>query len=92
MTEIVPHGYISVREAVNRLGRELFQEAWTGKEHEARRGLISEEEWLKIKDLAPARGGGALGSAPLPTTIATPAVTALHSNGNRARSDTRAAS
>jgi hypothetical protein len=69
MTEIVPHGYISVCEAVNRLGPELFPEAWTGKEHEARRGLISEEEWLKLKDLAPARGGGALGSAPLPTTI-----------------------
>jgi hypothetical protein len=34
-----------------------------------------EEERLKIKDLAPARFGGALGSAPLPTTIATPAAT-----------------
>jgi hypothetical protein len=55
-------------------------------------GGEDEEERLKIKDLAPARGGGALGSAPLPTTIATPAATALHSNGNRARSDTRAAS
>jgi hypothetical protein len=39
MTEIVPHGYISIREAVNCLGRELFPEAWTGKEHEARRRL-----------------------------------------------------
>ena len=39
MTEIVPNGYISIREAVNCLGRELFPEAWTGKEHEARRGL-----------------------------------------------------
>ena len=65
MTEFVPHGYISVREAVNRLGPELFPEAWAGKEHEARRGLISEDEWLKIKGLAPARGGGAPGSAPL---------------------------
>jgi hypothetical protein len=36
MTEIVPHGYISVREAVNRLGPELFPEAWTGKEYKAR--------------------------------------------------------
>jgi hypothetical protein len=66
-------------------GPELFPEAWTGKEHEARRGLISEEEWLKPKDLAPARGAGAPGSAPLRTTIATPAATALHSTGNRAR-------
>src|ERR1700730_7440001 len=70
MTEIVPHGYISVREGVNCLGRELFPEAWTGKEHEARRGLISEDEWLKIKGLAPARGGGAPGSGPLRTRIA----------------------
>jgi hypothetical protein len=30
MTEIVPDGYISVREAVNRLGRELFPEALEG--------------------------------------------------------------
>ena len=82
MTEIVPHGYISVCEAVNHLGPELFPEAWTGKEHEARRGLISEDEWLKIKDLAPARGGGAPGSAPLPTTIAASAATALHSTGD----------
>jgi hypothetical protein len=79
MTEIVPHGYISVREAGNHLGPELFPEAWTGKEHAARRGLISEEEWLKIKDLAPARRGGALGTALLPTTFAASAATALHS-------------
>jgi hypothetical protein len=84
MTEIVPHGYISVREAVNRLGPELFPEAWTGKEHEARRGLTSEDEWL-----APARGGGALGSAPLPTTIAASAATALHSTGDPSSSSTR---
>jgi hypothetical protein len=44
MTEIVPHGYISVHEAVNRLGPELFSSEWTGEEYEARRGLISEEE------------------------------------------------
>ena len=90
MTEIVPHGYISVREAVNCLGRELFPEAWTGKEHEARRGLISEEEWLKIKDLAPARGGGAPGSAPLRTTIAASAATALHSTGDPSSSSYQA--
>jgi hypothetical protein len=82
MTEFVPHGYISVHEAVNRLGRELFPEAWTGEEYEARSGLISEEEWLKKKDLAPARGGGAPGSAPLPKTIAAPVATALNSTGD----------
>jgi hypothetical protein len=82
MTEIVPHGYISVHEAVNHLGPELFPEAWTGEEHKARRGLISKEEWLKIKELAPARGGGALGSAPLPTTIAASAATAPHRIGD----------
>jgi len=85
MTEFVPHCYISVHEAVDRLGPELFPEEWTGKEHEARRGLISEEEWLKLKDLAPARGGGAPGSAPTPKTIAAPVATALHSTGELAR-------
>jgi hypothetical protein len=75
MTEIVPHGYISVSEAVNRLGPELFPEAWTGKEHEARKGLTSEDEWL-----APARGGDAPGSAPAP--IAAPVATALHPTGD----------
>jgi hypothetical protein len=73
---------ISVHEAVNRLGPELFPEAWTGKEHEARRELISEDEWLKIKDLAPARGGGAPGSAPVRTTIAASAATAPHRTGD----------
>jgi hypothetical protein len=82
MTDIVPHGYISVREAVDRLGRELFPEAWTGVEHDARSGLISEEEWLKIKDLPPAHGGGATGGAPLRMTIAASAATALHTIGN----------
>ena len=70
MTDLVPHGYISVREAVDRLGRELFPEAWTGEEHDARSGLISEEEWLKIKDLPPPRGGGATGGAPFRTACA----------------------
>jgi hypothetical protein len=90
MTEIVPHGYISVCEAVNHLGPELFPEAWTGKEQEARRGLISEEEWLKIKDLAPTRGGGAPGSAPLPTTIAASALTAAHRTGDPSSSSYQA--
>jgi len=55
----VPSGYLSIHEALNRLGRELFPSAWTGEEHKAPRGLISEEEWSRIKDLPPPRGGGA---------------------------------
>jgi hypothetical protein len=35
-----------------------------------------------IKDLAPARGGGAPGSAPTPKTIAAPAATAPHRTGD----------
>src|ERR1019366_8557282 len=90
MTEIVPHGYISAREAVDRLGRELFSSEWTGEEYKARRGLISENEWLKIKDLAPARGGGAPGSAPGPTTIIAPAATAPHQTGDPSTSSYQA--
>jgi hypothetical protein len=90
MTEFVPDGYISVRDAVNRLGPDLFPEEWTGKEYKARRGLISEEEWLKIKDLAPARGGGAPGSAPLRTTIAAPVATAPHRTGDPSSSSYQA--
>jgi hypothetical protein len=58
MNKFVPSAYLSIREGLDRLGRELFPSAWTGEEHKARRGLISEDEWLKIKDLPPARGGG----------------------------------
>ena len=60
MTEFVPSGYISIREALNRLGRELFRSEWTGEEHTARTGLISADEWLKMKDLpgTGASGGG----------------------------------
>ena len=61
----VPNGYLSIQEALNRLGRELFPLEWTGEEHKARRGLISEEEWLRIQYLAPARGGGAQDSGPM---------------------------
>ena len=86
MTEFVPHGYISVHEAVDRLGRELFPEAWTGEEHDARSGLISEEEWLTIKDLPPARGGGATGGAPPPRTISAPAATPPHRTGDPSNS------
>ena len=59
MPELFPSGYLSIGDALNRLGRELFPSAWTGEEHKARRGLISEEEWTRIKDLPSARGGGA---------------------------------
>jgi len=55
----VPSGYLSMRDALDRVGRNLFEAAWTGEEHRARRGLISEVEWLSIKDLPPARGSGA---------------------------------
>jgi hypothetical protein len=59
-------------------------------EYKARRGLISENEWLKIKDLAPARGGGAPGSAPGPTTIIAPAATAPHQTGDPSTSSYQA--
>jgi hypothetical protein len=59
MTEFVPNGYISIHEALNRLGRELFPSEWTGEERTARSGLISADEWLKMKDLP---GTGASGS------------------------------
>src|SRR5450759_2769548 len=58
MPDLVPSGYLTIREALNRLGHELFGSDWTGEEHKARRGLMSEDEWLRIKDLPPARGGG----------------------------------
>jgi hypothetical protein len=77
MPEFVPSGYLSIRDAVNRLGRKLFESAWTGEEHRARRGLISEDEWARIKDLPPARGSGAM----LPSTKAQPKP-APHSSGN----------
>jgi hypothetical protein len=63
MTEFVPSGYISIREALNRLGRELFGSKWTGEEHKARSGLISADEWLKTKDL-PGLGHSGGGSRP----------------------------
>jgi hypothetical protein len=77
----VPNGYLSIREALNRLGRELFPAGWTGEEYKARRGLISEEEWLRIKDLPPPRGGGAQDRGPMMRS--TPAAKpGLHSSGD----------
>ncbi len=32
----VPSGYVLIREALNRVGRELFPSQWTGEEHKAR--------------------------------------------------------
>jgi len=57
----VPSGYLSIQDALNHLGRDLFKSEWTDEENKARSGLISEDEWLKIKDLPPARGAGAPG-------------------------------
>ena len=63
MPEFIPSGYLSIREALDRLGRDLFRVEWTGEEHKARRGLISEAEWMRIKDLPPPRGSDAPGSS-----------------------------
>ena len=62
MSEFIPSGYLSLHEALDRLGRDIFGAKWTGEERKARRGLISQEEWSRIKDLPRARGGGAPGS------------------------------
>jgi hypothetical protein len=78
MTEFVPRGYISIREALNR-GRELFRSEWTGAEHKARSGLISADEWLKMKDLPGTgasgggmRPGGVIIERTLPVTASVP--------------------
>ena len=62
MSEFIPSGYLSLHEALDRLGRDIFGAEWTGEERTARRGLISQDEWSRIKDLPPARGSGAPGS------------------------------
>jgi hypothetical protein len=67
MPEFIPSCYLSISEALDRLGRELFPSAWTGEEHKARRGLIGKDEWNRIKDLPPARGSGAGIEMPRPT-------------------------
>jgi hypothetical protein len=62
MSKFIPSGYLSLHEALDRLGRDIFGAEWIGEERKARRGLISQDEWSRIKDLPPARGGGAPGS------------------------------
>jgi hypothetical protein len=81
MNEFIPKGYISVREALDCIGRRLFPSDWTGEEHKARRGLISEDEWLKIKDVPRARGSGAPGSR-RETAATSVAVATPHSTGD----------
>jgi hypothetical protein len=66
MSEFIPSGYISVADALEHIGRE-FSSEWTGQERRARTHLIGIDEWLRIKDSAPARGSGAPDGAPLPT-------------------------
>lgn len=61
MSTFVPEGYITVRDALNRLGHQLFPSEWTGEEHKARAGLLGQEEWLKVKDFGGPTGGGAPG-------------------------------
>jgi hypothetical protein len=46
MNEVIPRGYISIRDALNRVGRELFP---LGLDRRRTRG----GEWLKIKDVPP---------------------------------------
>ena len=58
MPEFVPSGYLSIQEALNRLGVQLFSSAWTGEEHKARRGLINKDDWPRVKHLPPPRGAG----------------------------------
>jgi hypothetical protein len=83
MPKFVPSGYLEMHDALDRLGRELFPSEWTGEEHKARRGLISEDEWLRIKDLPPARGGGAPSSGTMPRSTKAPATKlAPHSSGD----------
>src|SRR5215831_19019511 len=82
VSEFIPSGFLSTQEALNRLGRELFRLEWTGEEHKARQGLISADEWLRIKDLPPARGGGAPGSGAMRPAYVPPAKPQPHSTGN----------
>jgi hypothetical protein len=91
MTEFVPPGYISIREALNRLGRELFHSEWTGEEHKARSGLINPDEWVKTKDL-PGIGmsgsGTRRGRVIIERTLDTPVTARMPSASDRRRRNT----
>jgi hypothetical protein len=81
MTEFVPNGYISIREALNRLGGE----EWRGEEHKARSGLISSDEWLKTKDLPGTGSSGSgmrLGGVIIERTLDTPITAGVPSTGD----------
>ena len=69
MPEFVPNGYLSIRRSHKPNRPRTFPSEWGGDEHKARPGLISAEEWLRIKDLPPARGGGAPGGAPIRANV-----------------------
>jgi hypothetical protein len=79
MTKFVPKGYLSIAEALNRLGRQLFPAEWTGEEYKAPEGLISEDEWL---NWAPARGGDAPDHEAARKILAASAEEALHPTGD----------
>jgi hypothetical protein len=84
MTEFVPNGYISIHEALNRLGRELFPSEWTGEERTARSGLISADEWLKMKDLPGTGSSGSgmrWGGVIIKRTLDTPVTAKVPSTG-----------
>jgi len=82
MPEFIPSGYLPIREALNCVGRELFPSEWAGKEHKARPGLISADEWMRLKDLPPARGGGAPGSGGTRRAHVPPGKPQSHSTGD----------
>jgi hypothetical protein len=84
MTDFIPRGYVSVDEALDHLGSELFGSEWTGKEQNARTNLIGADEWRRIKNLAPARGSDAPGSAPHRKAAANSNTNSPHSTGNPA--------
>ena len=82
MSEFIPSGYISVDDALEHIGRETFPSEWTGQERRARTGLIGIDEWLRSKDLAPARGSGAPDGAPSRKSATRPNAKSPHSTGD----------
>src|SRR5947207_15697789 len=80
MSEFMSSGYISVDDALEHIGREKFASEWTGQERRARPGLIGIDEWLRIKDLAPARGSGDPDGAPSRKSATRPNAKSPHSS------------